>query len=90
MNRFKPQGGGFAEYALLDNVLALKIPDHMSFEEAATLGTALASALMTLFWALKWPISIMDQDKRDDTPRVPVLVYGGSTSTGTMMLQFLK
>ncbi|KAI1416425.1 putative alcohol dehydrogenase, partial [Hypoxylon sp. FL1857] len=88
MNKEKPLAGAFAEYVSLPGDLTLKIADSMSFEDAASLGTAIASASMVLFWSLGMPLSILDT--KSDEPLPTVLVYGGSTSTGTMMLQLLK
>lgn len=86
MNREKPLGGAFAEYVMLPADLTLRIPPAMSFAEAASLGTALVSACMALFWTMKIPASLQEPA---DKP-FPVLVYGGSTATGTMLLQVLK
>lgn len=88
MNKEKPLGGAFAEYVKLVGDLVMKVPDHMSIENAAALGTAIASASMVLFWSLGWPLELLD-GKKPDEPLPEVLVYGGSTSTGTMVLQFL-
>lgn len=87
MNKEKPLGGAFAEYVKLVGDLTFKVPDNMSMESAAALGTAIASACMVLFWSLGWPIDLLDGKKSEEKP--PVLVYGGSTTTGTMMLQLL-
>ncbi|KAF4541987.1 alcohol dehydrogenase [Lasiodiplodia theobromae] len=86
MNRFRPLSGGFAEYVSLPGDLALKIPEGMSFEAAAPLGTALASAGMALFASLKLPATLTEPASAPFW----VLVNGGSTSTGTMMIQLLK
>ena len=88
MNKEKPLGGAFAEYVKLVGDLAFKVPDHMPTEDAAALGTAIASACMVLFWSLGWPLDLLDGSKADES-LPPVLVYGGSTSTGTMVLQLL-
>ncbi|RDW59253.1 alcohol dehydrogenase-2 [Coleophoma crateriformis] len=89
MNKEKPLGGAFAEYVKLVGDLTLKVPDHMPIEDAAALGTAIASACMVLFWSLGWPLNLLDGPKAEE-PLPPVLVYGGSTSTGTMVLQLLR
>lgn len=86
MNRDRPSGGAFAEYVTLHSQLALKIPDSMSFEEASALGTAIASGVMALFWSLKIPASLTSPPEE----RFHVLVYGGSSSTGTMAIQLIK
>ncbi|KJZ68604.1 hypothetical protein HIM_12002 [Hirsutella minnesotensis 3608] len=88
MNKKKPLNGAFAEYVKLVGDLTLRVPDDMSIEDASALGTALASACMVLFWSLGWPLDILDGARRDEH-LPPVLVYGGSTSTGTMVLQLL-
>ncbi|EEA21216.1 hypothetical protein TMatcc_009383 [Talaromyces marneffei ATCC 18224] len=88
MNKEKPLGGAFAEYVKLVGDLTFKVPDNMSMESAAALGTAIASACMVLFWSLGWPVDLLD-GKKPEEPLPPVLVYGGSTTTGTMMLQLL-
>lgn len=88
VNKEKPLGGAFAEYVKLVGDLTFKVPDDMSLESAAALGTAIASACMVLFWSLGWPVDLLD-GKKPEEPLPPVLVYGGSTTTGTMMLQLL-
>ncbi|KAJ6111050.1 alcohol dehydrogenase [Penicillium sp. IBT 16267x] len=90
MNKLKPLGGSFAEYSKLLGNMALRVPDYMSISDAASMGTSIASAAMCLFWSLKWPGSLMEGPKEGDEPKPPVFVYGGSTSTGTMVLQLLK
>ncbi len=87
MSRLRPLGGGFAQYASLPGDMALKIPDNVTFEAAAAYGTALASAGMALFYSLKIPAKLLEEPAK--VP-FPVLVYGGSTSTGTMAIQLLK
>jgi NADPH:quinone reductase-like Zn-dependent oxidoreductase len=87
MSRERPAGGAFAEYVSLPGDLALKIPESVSFEEAAALGTGLASAGIALFYSLGLPASYLD--KPAEKP-FPVLIYGGSSATGTMAIQLLK
>ncbi|OAA40810.1 Alcohol dehydrogenase superfamily, zinc-type [Beauveria brongniartii RCEF 3172] len=84
----RPSGGAFCEYASTPASLTLKIPDDMSFTDAACMSTSLASAGMALWFSMKIP-STMDSPATGDK-RPYVLVYGGSTSTGTMAIQLLK
>lgn len=88
VNKEKPLGGAFAEYVKLVGDLTLTVPENMAIENAAALGTAIASACMVLFWSLGWSIDLLDGSKPEG-PLPTVLVYGGSTSTGTMILQLL-
>lgn len=79
------EDGAFAEHIAAKGDLQLKIPDYMSFEEAATLGAGMITVGKGLYESLDlpWP---------DDPPMksFPVLVYGGSTATGTLAIQFAK
>ena len=71
-------GGGYAEFAIVDQGSLFKIPDGMSFDEAG----ALPEVMMTV-WA-----NIFDrcQFKAGET----VLIHGGTSGIGTMAIQMLK
>lgn len=71
-------GGGYAEFALVDQGSLFKIPDNMSFNEAG----ALPEVMMTV-WA-----NIFDrcQFKAGET----LLVHGGTSGIGTMAIQMAK
>lgn len=93
-NSLKPSIGGFSEYVAAECDLILKLPDSMSLEEGATIGTGLGTALLCLFRELNVPGSLHDI-KRSllDKPGSHgefVLVAGGATATGTRALQMLK
>ena len=96
MNKLKPDTGAFAEYVGAYEDLLLKLPDHMSFEEGASLGTGVATATLGLFHELGVLTSL--DELRNSTGTVDgasqgskfVLVAGGSTATGTRALQLLK
>ena len=69
-------GGGYAEFALVDQGALFKIPDSMSFDEAG----ALPEVMMTV-WA-----NIFDrcQFKAGES----VLVHGGTSGIGTMATRY--
>ncbi|KAJ6109452.1 hypothetical protein N7486_001687 [Penicillium sp. IBT 16267x] len=95
MNRLQPEVGAFAQYVGASADMLLKIPDQLSFEEAATLGVGVGTAALRLFQELRNPASLeqlreggtklVDNEKREF-----VLVAGGSTATGTCAIQLLK
>ena len=77
--------GAFAEYVAIPGELVYKIPPEMSFQQAATVGTGLATATLTLYQTLglSWP----NQPVQDAQY---VLVYGGGTASGCYVIQLLR
>ncbi|KAK4500049.1 hypothetical protein PRZ48_008235 [Zasmidium cellare] len=93
MNKLKPEIGAFAEYVSGCADLMLKLPDGMSFEEGASLGTGVATAALGLFKELKVTPSLeplADGKVSAQEESEFVLVSGGSTATGTRAIQLLK
>lgn len=84
-NTAHPEDGAFAEYVLAREGLQYIIPEGMRFEEAASFGIAIATVGMALCQSLKLPLPIetCSQD-------LWVLIYGGSTATGTVAIQTAK
>jgi aspyridone synthetase trans-acting enoyl reductase len=80
-----PNNGAFAEYVAATGDLLVKIPQEMSFEDAATIGVGITTAGLALYQSLGLPMP----DKPSSKP-FHVLVYGGSTATGTIAIQLLK
>ncbi|KAF2431632.1 putative zinc-binding dehydrogenase family oxidoreductase [Tothia fuscella] len=81
--------GSFGEWVAGTADIMLKIPTHVSWEQAAAVGgTAFATLGLVFFDSMKLPFT---PDKRA-TPDQSffVLVYGGGTATGTMAIQLLK
>jgi NADPH:quinone reductase-like Zn-dependent oxidoreductase len=86
-SRRRPWAGAFTEYILEEADMAWRIPDNLSWEEAASMGNAVTSSVgMALWWSLKLR----------GTPESPipepqyVLVYGGASASGTFAIQLLK
>ncbi|MEM7491833.1 MAG: NAD(P)H-quinone oxidoreductase [Pseudomonadota bacterium] len=71
-------GGGYAEYAAVDEGSLLSIPDDLSFEEAA----ALPEVMLTV-WA---NIFVRCEFKTGET----LLVHGGTSGIGTMAIQMAR
>lgn len=83
--------GAFAEYVSADVDLVARIPDEMTWEEAAAVGGVGHSTVALALWTSC--ISLNGTPQRPfvghDADR-HVLVYGGSTATGTMAMQILR
>ena len=92
-NDLKPFTGAFARIIAVKGDLQIKIPDHVSWEEACTVGVGTATAARALWTelGLRSPrvaheSSIINGEDASEW----VLVYGGSTATGTVAIQFAK
>lgn len=84
-NAVQPEDGAFAEYIVAKGDLQTKIPDNLSFQEAATLGVGIVTVGQALYQSLK--LALPSEPIKDSTP---ILIYGGSTATGTLAIQFAK
>lgn len=84
-NAVQPEDGSFAEYIVAKGDLQMKIPEHMSFQEAASLGVGINTVGQALYQSLK--LALPTEPVKDATP---ILIYGGSTATGTLAIQFAK
>ncbi|KAL7656767.1 hypothetical protein ACMYSQ_005840 [Aspergillus niger] len=84
-NSNNPESGAFAEYCIPKADLQIAIPDRLSFEEASTLGLGTITVGQGLYQSLK----LAPPDAPLAQPEL-VLIYGGSTATGTLAIQFAK
>ncbi|KAJ6007414.1 Protein TOXD [Penicillium herquei] len=84
-HRLRPQVGAFAEYIIAKGDVQMPIPDNLSFQEAATLGVGIATVGQGLYQSLKLALPTSPLT----TPE-PLLIYGGSTATGTLAIQYAK
>lgn len=71
-------GGGYAEYVVIHEDMAMPIPDHMSYEQAA----AIPEAFLTAFQALQWLAALK--------LRETVLIHAGASGVGTAAIQIAK
>lgn len=86
MNPLEPAIGSFATYVGAPGDLTLTLPANVTFETGCALGTAFATAGLALFHSLGLP----GTPRQPAAKRIPVLVYGGSTATGTAAIQLLN
>ncbi|KAM4056692.1 zinc-binding dehydrogenase [Hirsutella rhossiliensis] len=85
-NSAEPEDGAFAEYIVVKGDIQAHVPDDMSFEEAATFGVGITTVGQGLYQTLGLPLP------GDETRggQGPILIYGGSTATGVLGLQFAR
>ncbi|KAI0490973.1 GroES-like protein [Xylaria cf. heliscus] len=86
MDSLFPENGAFAEYVYAYVDFTWLLPAEMPFEIGATLGVSSLIAGYALFQSLCLP----GHPEAPTTKPEYVLVYGGSTSSGTMMIQLLR
>ncbi|KAK4945324.1 hypothetical protein LTR10_015483 [Elasticomyces elasticus] len=83
-----PDNGAFSEYVAASAHMLLHLPTHISFEDASTLPTPLFTAGYCLYKQLS--LSYPGEATDDQQDRPPLLIYGGATAIGSMMIQLAK
>jgi NADPH:quinone reductase-like Zn-dependent oxidoreductase len=83
-NDSKPWTGAFARYIAVKGDLELRVLASVGFEAASTVGVGSASAAYALYKVLGLPFRRVSELKE------PVFIYGGSTATRTLAIQFAK
>lgn len=66
----------------------MHISDYMSFEEAATLGCGVVTIAQGLYQKLG--LALPEVDDGNQKSGKWILIYGGSSATGTLAIQFAK
>ncbi|KAH8676757.1 chaperonin 10-like protein [Tricladium varicosporioides] len=82
-NEANHDDGCFGNYTQAKGDIQIKIPENLSFEEAATLGVGITTVGQGLYQSLKLALPT-----KPTTAKEQILIYGGSTSTGTLAIQF--
>ncbi|KAJ4988281.1 TOXD protein [Stagonosporopsis vannaccii] len=77
--------GAFAEHIKAKAGIHAKIAENISWEDASTLGVGITTVGQGLYQALGLPLP----PAKVSEP-TPVLIYGASTATGTLAVQFAK
>jgi NADPH:quinone reductase-like Zn-dependent oxidoreductase len=84
-NVVQPEDGAFGEVLVAKGDLQMRIPDDMSFEEAATLGVGTLTVGQGMYQSLGLPFP-----DKPATESFPILIYGGSSATGVLAIQYAK
>ncbi|OJJ32234.1 hypothetical protein ASPWEDRAFT_71555 [Aspergillus wentii DTO 134E9] len=86
-NAIEPEDGAFGEYIVAKGDGQIKIPEGMSWEDACTVGVGFTTIGQSLYQNLRLPFP--GQPRSANTPGT-ILIYGGSTATGTLAIQCAK
>ncbi|KAJ3499199.1 hypothetical protein NLG97_g517 [Lecanicillium saksenae] len=78
--------GAFGDYTIATAHTTAKIPDHLSFEEASTLGVGITTCGQALYQLLSLPLPPADASE----PQQTILIGGGSTATAVLGIQYAK
>ncbi|KKP04335.1 TOXD [Trichoderma harzianum] len=90
-NDANPETGAFARYIISKGDLVVRIPDAVTWEEAATVAVALITVGLALYHFLGLPLPGTDEKPiQESESAAPIFIYGGSTATGTIAIQFAK
>jgi NADPH:quinone reductase-like Zn-dependent oxidoreductase len=81
----QPEDGAFGEYLVAKGGTTMRVPDDMSFEEAATLGVGTVTVGQGMYQSLGLPSP--DHPAKES---FPILIYGGSSATGALAIQYAK
>ncbi|KAL1605237.1 hypothetical protein SLS60_004781 [Paraconiothyrium brasiliense] len=84
-NEGRPNNAAFQEYLYVKEGITIRIPDHLSFEEAATFPVGVLTVGQGMYQEM--PVTWPDNPLKE---KVPILIYGGSSATGALAIQFAK
>lgn len=86
-NDANPETGAFARYIAVKGDIQMHIPDCVGFDAAASVGCGVGTVGYGLYkvLGLPWP----EKGNVGDATQW-ILIYGGSTATGSLAIQFAK
>lgn len=83
--------GAFANYVRVPGSMAIRVPESMSWEQAATIGGVCHGTVALALWGeSNLHLTASPYNPAAQEYSSAVLVYGASTATGTMALQLLR
>jgi NADPH:quinone reductase-like Zn-dependent oxidoreductase len=84
-NEVQLEDGAFGEYLVSKGDLQIRIPDGMTFEQAAALGMGVSTVGQGMYQSLGLPLP-----NNPTKEKFPILIYGGSSAMGAYGIQYAK
>lgn len=84
-DRTQHENGAFAEHIMVKADVQFKMPPNMSFEDGATLGVGILTVGQGMYQAMG-----LNMPGNKISHKEYILIYGGSTATGTLGIQFAR
>lgn len=86
----KAANGAFQEYTLATEDYTAHIPDNISFEDAATLPMAIATAGTAIFHNMGLPRPPLSEHLVQENAKTSFLVWGAASSVGSVAVQIAR
>ncbi|KII89279.1 hypothetical protein PLICRDRAFT_698367 [Plicaturopsis crispa FD-325 SS-3] len=86
----QPNNGSFAGYVRLDAAVTFKVPEGMSYEEAASFPIPHLTAVQALYIRPRVPLPLPSPTLDSIQPAPTVLIWGGSTAVGHHAIQLAR
>jgi len=84
-NEMNHEDGAFGEHITAKGDVQIHVPENLTFEEAGTLGVGVTTVGQGLYQSLQLPLP-----NKPATQKTYLLIYGGSTATGSLAIQYAK
>jgi NADPH:quinone reductase-like Zn-dependent oxidoreductase len=89
LHQLGKENGSFAEYSVAPDRTTFHIPEHVTFEEAATIPTAALTAAVALYDDMKLPAP-QDAAKSAAGNKAPILIYGVTSAVGAFAAKLAR